>query len=377
MSVGINKVPRWWRDGVVLVFVALATGCTSDVLAPRAGSDEAVEFLSAPTFFQTSASVTGNLVVNGSFEAPTTPLNPGWTQLDAGDPLPGWEIQSGSVDIFRAVFGAPLPNVPHGLQVLDMEGAGPGQIGQLVPTVPGRDYRLSFWLSSNPFCDEAVERLFVLFGDDWNTTIDFQTAGHDLNNMRWEHHEFVVPQNNPVAYIIFASAGAGACGPLIDDVVIVPTVTDTDEDGVPDDSDNCPAVANPDQTDTDGDGQGNVCDDDDDNDGLTDVEEATLGTDPLDPDTDGDGVGDAGDAYPLSDTSPTCAIGGCDSGVPNRVLSDGATFNDLIAAAHTTAGGNHGKFVSAVTKLADGWKKAGLITGRQQGAITSCAARSK
>jgi hypothetical protein len=30
-----------------------------------------------------------------------------------------------------------------------------------------------------------------------------------------------------------------------------------------------------------------------------------------------------------------------------------------------------------VAKLTDGWKKAGLITGRDEGAITSCAARSK
>mgnify|MGYP003815382007 CR=1 FL=1 len=37
-------------------------------------------------------------------------------------------------------------------------------------------------------------------------------------------------------------------------------LTDTDNDGVPDDSDNCPQVANPTQTDTDGDGVGDACD---------------------------------------------------------------------------------------------------------------------
>jgi hypothetical protein len=35
---------------------------------------------------------------------------------------------------------------------------------------------------------------------------------------------------------------------------------DADSDGVPDSSDNCPAVANTDQTDTDGDGIGDACD---------------------------------------------------------------------------------------------------------------------
>ena len=43
---------------------------------------------------------------------------------------------------------------------------------------------------------------------------------------------------------------------------------DSDGDGVPDTSDNCPLVANPSQVDADGDGTGDACDPDDDNDSL-------------------------------------------------------------------------------------------------------------
>jgi hypothetical protein len=39
-----------------------------------------------------------------------------------------------------------------------------------------------------------------------------------------------------------------------------PPPGDADRDGIPDQSDNCPGVANPDQADTDGDGVGNACD---------------------------------------------------------------------------------------------------------------------
>jgi hypothetical protein len=39
-----------------------------------------------------------------------------------------------------------------------------------------------------------------------------------------------------------------------------PRIKDTDKDGVPDNIDNCPRVANPDQKDSDGDGIGNACD---------------------------------------------------------------------------------------------------------------------
>jgi len=39
----------------------------------------------------------------------------------------------------------------------------------------------------------------------------------------------------------------------------IPPPTDTDGDGVPDESDNCPTVPNTDQTDTDGDVIGDAC----------------------------------------------------------------------------------------------------------------------
>ena len=45
---------------------------------------------------------------------------------------------------------------------------------------------------------------------------------------------------------------------------------DTDDDGVLDPADNCPAVANANQTDTDNDDEGDACDTDDDGDDIAD-----------------------------------------------------------------------------------------------------------
>jgi len=76
------------------------------------------------------------------------------------------------------------------------------------------------------------------------------------------------------------------------------TDTDDDNDGVLDDSDNCPLTSNASQLDTDNDGKGNACDPDDDNDGLSDTQEATLGTNPLLADTDSDTIKDNVDNCP-------------------------------------------------------------------------------
>jgi hypothetical protein len=165
---------------------------------------------------------------------------------------------------------------------------------------------------------------------------------------------------------------------------LTPENTDSDGDGVPDDEDAFPNDPT-EQYDTDSDGVGDNGDAfpedpseqyDTDGDGVGDNGDAF----PEDPseqyDTDGDGVGDNGDAFPDSNLSPTCSIGDCDSGVANQLMADGSTFMDHIGAALDAAGDNHGQFIQAVTKLADGWKKTGLISGRDKGAITSCFAQT-
>ena len=135
---------------------------------------------------------------------------------------------------------------------------------------------------------------------------------------------------------------------------------DSDGDGIPDRSDNCPAIANPDQADADEDGAGDACD--------------SCPLDPLD-DADGDGVCGDQDTCANSDLTATIVIDGCDTGVTNALLPDGCTMADKIAELASSAR-NHGEFVSGVAHLTNGWNEEGLITGQEKGRIQKCAAQA-
>lgn len=169
--------------------------------------------------------------------------------------------------------------------------------------------------------------------------------------------------NHKLVFLVFDGGGqAGGMFRLETNTTVV--FTDTDGDGLSDVSETNIHLTDPNDPDSD-------------DDGVSDGAEVAAGTDPNSPpDSDGDGVADDDDAFDNSNMSATVMVGTCDTGVPNKHLGNGTWFNDLIAAAKASSS-NHGQWVSAVAKLTGGWKKAGLITGRAEGAITSCVAKTK
>ena len=129
--------------------------------------------------------------------------------------------------------------------------------------------------------DDDESHVWVSFGNCIQESVDGGLTWSDFADSCQPDHEFV---RKLVYDDLLAGTDSGVfafeqAGP------------DSDEDGIPDDSDAFPLDPN-EWMDTDEDGQGNNADLDDDGDGLTDIEEAALGTDPLRIDTDGDNVSD-------------------------------------------------------------------------------------
>lgn len=67
-------------------------------------------------------------------------------------------------------------------------------------------------------------------------------------------------------------------------------------------------------------------------------------------------------------------IDGCDTGVQDQLVN-GDTISGLITDCSVGAK-NHGEFVSCVSQVTNDLKEAGLISGKDKGAIQRCAAQS-
>jgi hypothetical protein len=72
----------------------------------------------------------------------------------------------------------------------------------------------------------------------------------------------------------------------------------------------------------------------------------------------------------------TIVIDGCDTGVKDRLVDNGKSSISQKIDKCAESAKNHGEFVSCVAHLTNELQKAGIITGKEKGAIQSCAAQA-
>jgi hypothetical protein len=163
--------------------------------------------------------------------------------------------------------------------------------------------------------------------------------------------------NDPTAFVTGVTFSDDTAENVV--LTMVPVVVDTDdtdEDGIFDQDDNCPANTNADQADSDGDGVGDVCDNcpqtnnptqlDGDGDGVGDeCDNCAAVPDPTQTDTDGDGVGDVcdncsvvsnsdqldGDSDTVGDFCDNCV----DTSNPDQADADNDDIGDACEVVET------------------------------------------
>jgi hypothetical protein len=136
----------------------------------------------------------------------------------------------------------------------------------------------------------------------------------------------------------------------------VPTA-DTDGDRIPDGSDDCPSVADPDQFDEDGDGIGDACD-------PCPIDANVRPSDP-----DHDGVSDSCDPHPDTPGDSIALFEGFHAGLPDMWTVDSAMIaadNDDIVM--TVAAAAHGSITAPITVPENGVVTVGVTIDQTVGA---------
>ena len=189
--------------------------------------------------------------------------------------------------------------------------------------IPGLDAVLS--------CNQAGSTVQCTSGETLIWTLPTLSA---LETISFTFNPVLASLPNASIVSVRASVGeaSNALAVATGSTIIAAARTDSDNDGVGDNFENCLNTPNADQRDNDLDGLGDVCDADDDNDGLSDVDELAANpfvTDPFDPDTDGDDIIDGLDRDPLSAANNLC-FG----------LGDDAIFSSNVSGMVTCAAAN-------------------------------------
>ena len=149
-----------------------------------------------------NASVSANLIKNGSFES-TVVSDPYRTLGSSTSVLTNWTINAGSVDLIGSYW-----NAQDGHQSLDMNGsAANGVISQSFATTAGQRYNVSFWIAGNPD-DSFKTKSLVADVAGQSYAYAFNTTGKSRTNMGWTEEGFSFVASGSTSSLKFSSTQA-------------------------------------------------------------------------------------------------------------------------------------------------------------------------
>lgn len=172
---------------------------------------------SAVALVPASASA-ADLVTNGGFEAPDV-SNPCCSTVPP-DALPGWSVNSGNVNVVNGTYASGAGNLAYeGDQYLDLVGqGGVGSISQIVSTVAGQVYNLTFAYSHNLFTGLASAS--ASFAIDGLNGVVTHNGGSNVN-LNWQTYSGSFVASGASATLTFTNlAGGGNEGIFLDAVSV-------------------------------------------------------------------------------------------------------------------------------------------------------------
>ena len=159
-------------------------------------------------------SLTSSIITNGSFEYGPKNVNDYLTLYAGSTKLLGWKIERGSIDIIERYWKS-----SNGKRSIDLCGATCSTISQVIKTIPGRVYQLSFDLSGNGYVNE-IKTIRVKIGN-LEKVFKFNTYGKNTTKMGWQKHSFNYKSVSNMTRVVFDAPdnlNSSIAGPAIDNV---------------------------------------------------------------------------------------------------------------------------------------------------------------
>jgi choice-of-anchor C domain-containing protein len=153
------------------------------------------------------------LLVNGNFEVgpAIAPLSPVLAVAPGNPALTGWTVVTGAVSIVTDNYWVPL----SGTRSVALSSTGAGAIEQTFASAPGAVYRLTFWISGEPFSTPTIKHLRVTAGPaSQDYTFDVTPAWQW--DMFWTQKTLDFTANASTLKVRFASLDASSWGPAVD-----------------------------------------------------------------------------------------------------------------------------------------------------------------
>ena len=177
-----------------------------------------ISLVAVAAFAAAAPASAANLLINGDFEDTGTALLQGWGGYTYGAgyslPLPGWTVDSGSVDIVTNLTQW-SPSY-EGSKALDINGFGPGSISQSFATTVGNFYSVFYAYSRNAAGAQNPALATITAPGQVIQVSAVDGSFGSPNNLLWQTSSFTFQATSALSTLTLSSTDNGSGGVFFD-----------------------------------------------------------------------------------------------------------------------------------------------------------------
>lgn len=156
-------------------------------------------------------------IINGSFEQGTNPGATFSTLAAGSNAITGWTVGGFGVDYIGDYWQA-----SDGDRSIDLSALNAGSVSQMINTVVGQMYTVSFDLSGNPDYGPATKTAVVSISGALPGIFSYVVGPQNSrDNMNWQTFDYQFTAFDTTSWLTFASADFSPVGPALDNVSIL------------------------------------------------------------------------------------------------------------------------------------------------------------